>query len=347
MFHMTSFTKKLEELKIPNPTLRDCFDPYSSEYSDTTINEKISTLIKVLENGYSLSNILKEYCKFYNSLNKPHVVTNIHLGLKKLINQFLVNHTTFRIKEFEFYDNEDLIFVLAAFLQNPNKYNIEIKSIFYKQLVDIRKRVEFEKTELINPSELNIQFDQHLNAWAYWCGNLDAEILLIGQDFGNKAYYTNNNGKDELGNETNLNLQILFKQIDINLYDINQDNKDLKLYFTNAVLGAKLNGGMAGKIRKDWYSKTAITLTKPLIEIINPKIIIAMGSTALKVVSIIYKLKKMTMKNAVSSNATILPDNKKLFVVYHCSKLGQISRKFEEQKLDWQNIKKHLNLLSE
>lgn len=249
---MKLYTEKLEALNVTNPTLRDCFDPYSSEYSETTIEQKIITLRKVIDHGFSIDQILKDYSRFYHSLNKPQVVKDIHLGLKKLINTFLEKHTAFRLKEIDSYDNNNLIYVLTEFLKNPNEYKSNIKSIFYKSLVDKRKNFEFKTAAIVNPSspELNLVFDDHLNAWAYWCGNLDADIMVVGQDFGNRNYYLNNKGKDEVANATNLNLITLFKQIGIELNDINDSNEHLKLYFTNAVLGAKVDNSMSGQVKK-------------------------------------------------------------------------------------------------
>ncbi len=45
---MTSYIEKLEKLRIPNPTLRDCFDPSSHEFSETTMQHKIETLQKII-----------------------------------------------------------------------------------------------------------------------------------------------------------------------------------------------------------------------------------------------------------------------------------------------------------
>lgn len=335
---MSTFPERLEKLHISNITLRDCFDPYSTEFTESTIESKISTLRKLIEHNESLDGLLQEYASFYTSENKPHVVKDIHLGLKYLINHLLKPHTNFYIKEFDVYDQADLLFVLTELIQNPNTFHVKIKTVFYKQLVQKWKAYTFKTDDIVNPSMLNIEHDEHLNAWAYWCGNLDADTILIGQDFGDAAYYINNKGKDEPGNPTNLNLQILFKQTGIELNDIDEDNSHLKLYFTNAVLGAKTTGGMAGQIKKEWYKDTARRFTKELIEIINPKSIIAMGSTALDALAIIYNLQFKNMKEAVQQNPHKLPDNRTLYVVYHCSKLGQVNRKFEEQKEDWRKM---------
>ena len=218
---------------------------------------------------------------------------------------------------------------------------METKNVLYKKLVAERKEYVFSDTDIKNPSELNISNDDHLNSWAYWHGDLNADILLIGQDFGDYAYYLNNNGKDDPDNGTNDNLSHLFNELGIETGSSDNPNLEAKLYFTNAVLGVK-NGGMSADIKKSWYSETANKFIKPLINIVEPKIIIAMGSIAYDTICIIYGLHKKPMKEAIENNPIILEDGKKLFIVYHCSNLGIANRNFNSQREDWKKIKNHL-----
>jgi uracil-DNA glycosylase len=106
-------------------------------------------------------------------------------------------------------------------------------------------------------------------------------------------------------------------------------------------LGAKV-GGMSKAIRSSWYSETAVKFTKPLIEIIEPKIIIALGSKAYDVVCRIYGLKLKPMREIINQTPIQLPDRKKLFVVYHCSSLGIANRNFNKQLNDWRMMKSKL-----
>ena len=36
-----------------------------------------------------------------------------------------------------------------------------------------------------------------IGPWSLWQGNLDAEIMVIGQDWGDKNYFTKNKGHDQ------------------------------------------------------------------------------------------------------------------------------------------------------
>lgn len=338
---MITYTEKLEKLKVLNPTLRDCFDPSSHEFSETTMHQKIETLQKIIAKNISLHEITIEYCEYYKELLKPYVAKDLPEGLKRLINYLLEKHTSFKLEFSDVYSTEELTIILTVLLKDTGQFPLQAKEILYNHLVLERKKYQYNDSEIVNPSMLKILNDEHLNAWAYWHNNLDAAILLIGQDFGDVNYYKKYDGKDDSANGTNVNLSILFNEIGIETGNSDTPNKEAKLYFTNAVLGVK-NGGMAAAIKKKWYTDTAIKFTKPLIDIIQPKIIIAMGAIAYDAISIIYSLNKKAMKNIIEENPIELPDHKKLFVVYHCSGLGIANRNFKKQMEDWKKIKQYI-----
>ncbi len=218
-----------------------------------------------------------------------------------------------------------------------------MKQKLYVELVKKRKSYKFKDSELLNPSEiLGGIYDKeiHLNPWSQWHGNLDAKILLIGQDWSSYDEYIKGKGEEDLMNNTNLNLSCLFGEIGINAKD-SDDETPIPLYFTNCILGIK-KGKMARKIKRSWYIDTADIFIKPLIDIISPKIIIALGKAAYETVSKIYNIKTMPLKYAIDMNPVKLPDGKLLFAVYHCSDLGHANRHFQTQRKDWRKIKKYL-----
>ena len=63
------------------------------------------------------------------------------------------------------------------------------KEAAYRRLVEKRKSFQFEK--LLNPSEIEGgRYDcDHVEPWARWVGNLNAKIMLVGKDFGGKAFF--------------------------------------------------------------------------------------------------------------------------------------------------------------
>ena len=213
------------------------------------------------------------------------------------------------------------------------------KDELYRELVKKRKEYKFVDDALLNPSEIEggIFDSEHLNPWSIWQGNLDAEILLIGQDWGGLDYFIENRGKDKKDNNTNWRLENLFQQINI---EIGQPESPIPapVYLTNAVLGIK-TGDMNASIKSNWYLDTSLLFIKPLIEIINPKIIIAMGNAACETIAKAYNLKVKSLKYLIENNPLLLPDEKILYAVYHCSNNGTRTRKFEQQMEDWKRIK--------
>jgi len=66
-------------------TLRTLFDRHSSEYMETSMNQKLQILNKLRENGIDLGELIAEYKEFYLEENKPHVAKAADNGLKILL----------------------------------------------------------------------------------------------------------------------------------------------------------------------------------------------------------------------------------------------------------------------
>ena len=66
-------------------TLRTLFDPYSSEYNDTTLDRKLEILKTIRENKIDLKELINDYKEFYTEENKIHVVDVANEGLEILM----------------------------------------------------------------------------------------------------------------------------------------------------------------------------------------------------------------------------------------------------------------------
>jgi len=66
-------------------TLRTLFDPYSSEYDQTTMDKKLEILNTIKENGIDLNELIIDYKNFYREENKTHVVDIADEGLEILL----------------------------------------------------------------------------------------------------------------------------------------------------------------------------------------------------------------------------------------------------------------------
>ncbi len=66
-------------------TLRTLFDPYSTEYSQTTSGQKIEYLKKIIASGENLSSLLMEYEENYYNQNRKDIAQDSKEGVKNLL----------------------------------------------------------------------------------------------------------------------------------------------------------------------------------------------------------------------------------------------------------------------
>lgn len=213
------------------------------------------------------------------------------------------------------------------------------KHILYNQLVQKRKAFRFFDG-LLNPSEIEGgKYDcEQIGAWSQWHGNLNAEIFLIGQDWGDIDYFVDNQGCDIDSNPTNRNIIELFKCVGIDIGIPSKPNVSTPVFFTNSILGIKVDGKMAGKISQSWARQCTDAFLKPLIDIINPRVIITLGTVAYGEVAYLYGLRKTSLKKLLSESPEIQVNKKVICPRFHCGGLGLANRKLDDQKRDWLRI---------
>jgi len=98
---------------------------------------------------------------------------------------------------------------------------------------------------LENPAQiLGGQYDSsQIGPWTLWQGNLDAEIMIVGQDWGDVRYFTTNAGHEAVRNPTNEMLAKLLASIGIRIDPPSpQDDGGGSLFLTNAILCLKHKG---------------------------------------------------------------------------------------------------------
>lgn len=220
------------------------------------------------------------------------------------------------------------------------------KTSQYEKLVIKRKSFTFLDKELTNPSKTIFDINE-IEPWAQWQNNLDAKILLIGQEYCDLDTYNNVQAKVErFPNKyeypANKNLNEYFKILE---YDIGHPlvpNKNNPIFFTNAVMGLK-TPPMSANFKISWLKESRNEFLIPLINIIKPQIIITVGSMAIKTIGAIYNFKVNSLAQMVANSPICLPEkNIMIFPVFHTGGLGLSNRKKELQIEDWKNIKKHL-----
>ena len=211
----------------------------------------------------------------------------------------------------------------------------------YLELVQKRKNFKFS-SGLINPAEIDggrCDCD-HVEAWAQWMGNLNAKIMLVGKDFGGSGFLIKFRGKCDPCSVTNKNLIQLFRCLGVDIGNPSRPNHEASVFFTNAIFGV-INTPNKGKnpITETMLKESAIEFLGPLIDIVNPKLIIAMGKESYQGLSIALGLPRFKSVDEAQRNSPIISRCSRLiFQVYHCSPLGLANRSPSKQHDDWQQM---------
>ena len=197
--------------------------------------------------------------------------------------------------------------------------------------------------------------------WSNWAGNLDAELMIIGQDFSNQEYFERDKGLTEpktnlteassandYSTKTNFYLWELTKWAGLNI-GLPSGKSEEAVFLTNAVLCLK-EGPMKSKVNPTCVANCGQNFLKPLIDIVQPQIIITLGLDAAQSLLRAYEttlpelkpLKRLNLKEIFELAPVYLFDNLIWFPLYHPSPLGQVSRGWDLQKSDWQKVRTDL-----
>lgn len=218
------------------------------------------------------------------------------------------------------------------------------KQLQYSQLVKDRKDCRLCAPDLVNPSKCEDGiFDQaeHIGAWTRWQGNLNADLMIIGQDWGGTDFYVKYEGIGNDENSTNKSIRELLKSIDINI-ELPQVGAIGPLFFTNSILCLRQRG-LTGSTKSSWFKNCAGKFLRPQIELVAPGVVATLGYKAYRAVADAFETSaRSTMKDAVGT-ITSLQNGSSLVALYHPGRLGMVSRSFADQKLDWQRVRSALN----
>ena len=214
------------------------------------------------------------------------------------------------------------------------------------------------------------QFCNEVNLWSYWHGgihNLDADILLVGQDWGSFSHnkyegfihlLKANCKKPERDytypleqSITDQNLCELFDKLGEKYNIRNHNNRNV--FFTNFVLCYRASQNISGGFRQKWANNCSEYFER-LVEIIQPKVIICLGRNVFDAVVRVAGLEPPRHKynDTIQKGELILTFNDTTCVVFpmaHCGVFGTNNRNkgcnyrgLTLQKSDWGKIKDYL-----
>ena len=123
---------------------------------------------------------------------------------------------------------------------------------------------------------------KHINLWSYWQGSLDAEIMVVGQDWGcpEETPVMENIRAINASEEETYHIDpdsITDQNLCTLLASIGKpaEKKNPDLFLTNLALGYR-NKGLTGDFRSEWLRECE-PFFRRLVDIVDPQIIICLG----------------------------------------------------------------------
>ncbi len=225
----------------------------------------------------------------------------------------------------------------------------------YAVLVSARKRYDSQGIlDLSNPAQVEGgRYDSdEVGPWTRWAGDLDADIMVVGQDWGDVAYFVAQRGLDAPGNPTNAALAALLAGVSRPLPPAptaiaplrGEANRRTRVFLTNALLWLK-TGGLGAKVSDEWFTGDSAIFLLEQIAIVQPRVVVALGQQAHRAVLRAFDLPVPAglFRTVVDSAEGIplpgAPGGARLFGVYHCgARVQNITRSLSQQHLDWRRI---------
>jgi uracil-DNA glycosylase len=216
----------------------------------------------------------------------------------------------------------------------------------YTTLVHARKDCR-ACAALVNPSACDggVYDSEQIGPWSLWQGNLNAEIVIVGQDWGDTRYFLTNRGREAGRNPTNETLVKLLGSIDVDVAPPNsEEDRRSRCFFTNAVLCLKQHGGLQGKAEPEWFMNCGRRFLRPTIDLIAPKAVVSLGEQAYRGIMASYGMPRMAFRIAVERpEGLLLTGTIRHFPMYHCGRriLNKL-RPMEQQLKDWARVRSAL-----
>jgi uracil-DNA glycosylase family 4 len=214
------------------------------------------------------------------------------------------------------------------------------KKARYDILCRERKACRVCGGDLANPAVVPGDSEE-IGAWSRWQGNLDAEVMVVGQDWGSVRNFTDSKGNDTDDNATNRTLVELLRCVDIEIPLPSASTGRGVAFFTNAILCLK-QGGAQAPVRKEWFRNCGKRFLRPLIDIVKPKVVVCLGEQAYR--AVLYDKKPRRLRQAVESEVPERLDGGiAVLAVYHCgARTIRINRNLDAQRGDWRRIRRFL-----
>lgn len=211
----------------------------------------------------------------------------------------------------------------------------------YDALVDARTRC-VACPSLTNPSAVDggVFDSDRIGPYTRWEGRLDSPLVVIAQDFSDLDTFRRLEDWPGAGVPTNLALVELLAAAGIAISPPRTGTPDDVVFFTNAVLCLKA-GTMNSRVSPSCFRACAHRFLKPLIDLLYPRVVVTLGSSALYAIRHAYGLvQRPSLRSLLASRTSfVLPSGIKVFPLCHPSPVVQRTfRGMAEQRADWARV---------
>lgn len=197
---------------------------------------------------------------------------------------------------------------------------------------------------------------RNIGPWTDWQGDLDAELMIVGQEWDGHLNFLELKGRNRDTSPTNARLIVLLRTIGVNISAPNREQRhpvaQPKLFFTNAALclregRASENDSRSKPPPAQCFRNCATSFLRPQIDLIQPKLIVTLGLVPYRAVLHSFGLKPTKLlKEAVSqADPIVLNKHSRLVAVYHPGAWSRRrNRSLDQQMEDWKRIRSALSL---
>lgn len=177
----------------------------------------------------------------------------------------------------------------------------------YNELVKSRKSCDAcKECGLTNPSAERIRkFDsEQIGPWTRWNGDLNAQILIVGQEWGSITTFIKQKGLDRADSPTNEMLVYLLASVGVDLKKAPNYFEDSGVFLTNAALCLK-EGTDSSAVREQWFKNCGERYLAKQVDLVQPQIVVAIGKQAYRGICYAYDMEPISKFSDVVG--TILP----------------------------------------
>ena len=215
----------------------------------------------------------------------------------------------------------------------------------YQEMVRDRTKCDLcAQLGLTNPA--NVQdgkFDgPDIGPWTRWNGNLNAKVLVVGQEWGDVNSLVRQKGLDN-ASATNAMLRRLLESIGMTVAVAPERARRSAVFLTNAALCLK-TGGTQAAVQKQWFNNCAFQFLERQVRLVSPSVVVTLGERAYMAIRLAFSLPKVSFRRAANRGLAIpLFGRTNLVPVYHCGRRVLNGPRPEDQQFeDWKLVKEAL-----